>query len=102
MDWNWSGDGLGVAARMFCTEVGERGKPQESVVVRAILTISSVTLPTQRESWLPRLRWLGKWPLSCSGDAMCIEIGKGAEDASMVGDPLLDRPVVDIVDDLQV
>ena len=33
---------------------------------------------------------------------MCIEIGKGAEDASMVGDPLLDRPVVDIVDDLQV
>ena len=32
---------------------------------------------------------------------MHIGMGKGAEDASMVGDPLLDRPVVDIVDDPQ-
>ena len=47
MDLNWSGDGLGVAASMFCTEVGERGNPQELVVARAILATSLVTLPTQ-------------------------------------------------------
>ena len=46
MDQNWSGDGLGVAVRTFCTEVGERGKPQESMVVIAIFAMSSVTLPT--------------------------------------------------------
>ena len=102
IDQNWSGDGLGVAVRTFCTEVGERGKPQELVVVRAILATSSVTSPTQRELLSPRLRWPGKWPLFCSGDVMCIRMGRGAEDASVVGDPPLDRPVVDIVDDLQV
>ena len=38
----------------------------------------------------------------CSGDERHIGMGKGAEDATMVRDLLLDRPVVDITDDLQV
>ena len=101
MDWNWSGDGLGVAARMFCTEVGEWGKPQESMVAIAIFAMSLVTSPTQRELWSPRLRWPGKQFLFCSGDATCTGMGRGAEDASMVGDPLLERPMVDIIGGLQ-
>ena len=102
MDLNWSGDGLGVAARMFCTEVGERGNPQESVVARAILAPSSVTLPTRRASSAPRLRCPGKWLVVCSGDEMHIGMGRGAEDATMVKELLCGRSAVDIVDGPQV
>ena len=102
MDLNWSGDRLGVAARMFCTEVGERGNPQESVVVRAILAPSLVTLPTRRASFVPRLRCPGKQAVFCSGDEMCIGMGKGAEDVTMVKELLHGRSVVDITDGPQV
>ena len=102
MDLNWSRDRLGVAARMFCTEVGERGNPQESVVVRAILAPSSVTLPTQRASSTPRLRCPGKRLAVCSGDAMHIGMGRGAEDVTMARDLLCDRSMADIASGLQV
>ena len=85
-----------MAARTFCTEVGERGNPQESVVVRAILAPSLVTAPTQRASFGLRLRCPRKQLVVCSGDEMCIGMGKGAEDETMVRDSLLDRSVVDI------
>ena len=55
-----------------------------------------------KESCSPRLRWPGKWSLFCSGDVMCIGMGKGAGDVSVAGDPLLDKPMVDIVDGHQV
>ena len=102
MDQNWSGDGLGVAVRMFCTEVGERGNPQESVVARAILATSLVMLWTWRALWSLRLRCPGKQLAVCSRDEMCIWMGKGAEDVSMEWVGLLDRSVVDIIDDPQV
>ena len=102
MDLNWSGDGLGVAARMFCTEVGERGNPQESVVVRAILTPSLVRSCAWRESFGPRLRCPGKHLAVCSGDERCIGMGRGAEDVSVVRDSPLDRSEVDIASDPQV
>ena len=38
----------------------------------------------------------------CSGDEMCIGMGRGAEDVSMAGDVLQDRSVVDIASDPQV
>ena len=38
----------------------------------------------------------------CSGDEMCIGMGKGAEDETMVRDLLLDRSVVDIASGPQV
>ena len=99
---NGPGDRLGVTVRMFCTEVGERGNPQESVVVRAILAPSSVTLPTQRALFWPRLRCPGKQLVVCSGDEMHIGMGKGAEDETMAGDSPLDRSTVDIVNGPQV
>ena len=102
MDWNWSGDGLGVAARTFCTEVGERGNPQELVVAGGMHGTSSVTLLTQRESCSPRLRCPKKWLVVCSGDEMCIGMGRGAEDASMEGAELQDRSVADIANGPQV
>ena len=40
--------------------------------------------------------------MACSGDEMCIGMGRGAGDASMEGADLLDRSVVDIVDGPQV
>ena len=101
MDWNWSGDGLGVAARMFCTEVGERGNPQESVVLRAMHTMSLVTSLTQRESCLPRLR-CPRQVVGHSGDEMHIGMGRGAEDASIEGAELPDRSMVDIANGPQV
>ena len=102
MDLNWSGVGLGVAVRMFCTEVGERGNPQELVVARAILAPSLVTTPTQRASFWLRLRCPGKQLVVCSGDEMCIGMGRGAENEIMAGDLLLDRSAVDIANDPQV
>ena len=42
IDRNWSGVGLGVAARTFCMEVGDRGNPHESMVAMAIFAPSSV------------------------------------------------------------
>ena len=37
-----------------------------------------------------------------SGDEMCIGMGRGAEDATVVRDSLHDRSVADIVSGLQV
>ena len=102
MDLNWSRDGLGVAVRMFCTEVGERGNPQESVVARAILTPSAVTSPTQRASFSLRLRCPGKQVTFCSGDEMCIGMGKGAEDVTVARELLHGRFMVDIASGPQV
>ena len=42
IDLNWSGVGLGVVARMFCTEVGDRGNPHKSMVAMAIFAPSLV------------------------------------------------------------
>ena len=42
IDLYWLGVGLGVAARTFCMEVGERGNPHESMVAMAIFAPSSV------------------------------------------------------------
>ena len=42
IDLNWSAVGLGVAARTFCTEVGDNGNPHKSMVVMAIFAPSSV------------------------------------------------------------
>ena len=83
IDLNWSGDGLEVAARTFCMEVGERGNPQELVVARAILAPSSVRSHACRESFAPRLRCPGKHLVACSGDEMHIGMGRGAEDATV-------------------
>ena len=102
MDLNWSGDGLGVAARMFCTEVGERGNPQELVVARAILAPSLVRLHIWRESFGPRLRCPGNQLVVCSGDERHIGMGRGAEDVIMVRDLPPDRSKVDIASDPQV
>ena len=102
MDLNWSGDGLGVVVRMFWTEVGERGNPQESMVVIVIFAPSSVRSHTCRESFTPRLRCPGKRLAVCSGDEMRIGMGRGAEDAMVVRDSLHDRSVVDIAGDPQV
>ena len=102
MDLNWSGDGLGVAARMFCMEVGERGNPQESVVARAILAPSLVRSRACRELFAPRLRCPGKHLVACSGDEMCIGMGRGAEDATMARESLHGRSAADIVDGPQV
>ena len=102
MDLNWSGDRLGVAVRMFWTEVGERGNPQESVVVSAILAPSSVRSCACRESFALRLKCPGKHLVACSGDEMHIGIGRGAEDVTVVRDLLHDRSVVDIAGGLQV
>ena len=38
----------------------------------------------------------------CSGDEMCIGMGRGAEDKTMVRDLPLDKSMVDIASDLQV
>ena len=38
----------------------------------------------------------------CSGDEMCIGMGRGAEGETAVRDLLLDRSTVDIVSGLQV
>ena len=102
MDWNWYGDGLGVAVRTFCMEVGERGNPQESVVVRAILALSLVRSHACRESFAPRLRCPGKHLVVCSGDEMCIGMGRGAEDATVARESLHGRSVADIADGPQV
>ena len=99
---NWSGDGLGVAVRTFWMEVGERGNPQESMVAIAIFAPSSVRSCTWKESFAPRLRCPGKCLAVCSGDEMCIGMGRGAEDVMVEGASLHDRSVVDIVDGLQV
>ena len=99
---NWSGDGLGVVARTFWMEVGERGNPQESMVASAIPAPSSVRFCTCRELFAPRLRCPGKCLVVCSGDETCIGMGRGAEDATVVRDLLHDRSVVDIADGPQV
>ena len=99
---NCSGDGLGVVARMFCTEVGERGNPQESMVAMAIFAPSLVRSRTCRESLVPRLRCPGKRFAVCSGDEMCIGMGRGAEDATVVRDLVHDISEADIADGLQV
>ena len=102
MDLNWSGDGLGVAVRMFCMEVGERGNPQELVVARAIHAPSSVRSHACRESFAPRLRCPGKRLVACSGDEICIGMGRGAEDAIMARESLHGRSTADIADGPQV
>ena len=99
---NWSGDGLGVVVRTFWMEVGERGNPQELMVAIMILAPSSVRSHTWRESFVPRLRCPGKRLVGCSGDEMCIGMGRGAEDATVVRDLLHDISEVDIVGALQV
>ena len=99
---NWSGDELGVAARMFWTEVGERGNPQEWMVAIMIFAPSSVRSCTWKESFALRLRCPGKHLVACSGDEMHIGMGRGAEDVMVVRDSLHDRSKVDIVGGLQV
>ena len=83
-------------------EVGERGNPQESMVVMAIFAPSSVRSHTCKESLVPRLRCPGKCFVVCSGDEMCIGMGRGVEDVTVVRDLLHDISKVDIADDLQV
>ena len=83
-------------------EVGERGNPRELMVVIVILAPSSVRSHTWRESFVPRLRCPGKHLVGCSGDEMCIGMGRGAEDATVVRDSLHDISKVDIVGALQV
>ena len=102
MDLNWSADGLGVAARTFCMEVGDRGNPHELMVVMAIFAPSSVRSRHWKESLVPRLRCPGKCSMVCSGDEMRIGMGKGAEDATVVMDPLHDISEADIASGLQV
>ena len=51
---------------------------------------------------MPRLRCPGKWLVFCSGDEMCIGMGRGAEDVTVVRDLLHDRSMADIADGLQV
>ena len=102
MDLNWSVDRLGVAARTFCTEVGDRGNPQESMVAMAIFTPSSVRSQHWKESFIPRLRCPGKRLVACSGDETCIGMGRGAEDVTVVRDSLHDISKADIADGLQV
>ena len=68
-------------------------------MVRAILAPSSVTLLTQRASFSLRLRCPEKWSTCDSGDEMRIEMGKGAEDVSMVRDLLCDKSRADIIND---
>ena len=99
---NWSGDGLGVAVRMFCMEVGERGNPQESMVVMAIFAPSSVRSRHWKESFILRLRCPGKRFAVCSGDEMRIGMGRGAEDVMVVRDLLHDISEADSADGLQV
>ena len=102
IDLNWSADGLGVAARTFCMEVGDRGNPHESTVVMAIFAPSSVRSQHWKELSVPRLRCPGKCFVVCSGDEMRIGMGRGAEDATVVMDSLHDISEADIASDLQV
>ena len=102
IDLNWSGDGLGVAVRMFCTEVGDRGNPHELMVAMAIFAPSSVRSQHWKELSVPRLRCLGKCFAVCSGDEMHIGMGRGAEDVMVVVDSLHDISKADIADGLQV
>ena len=102
IDLNWSGVGLGVAARTFCTEVGESGNPHESMVAMAIFAPSLVRSLHWKDSLVPRLRCLGKCFTVCSGDEMHIGMGRGAEDATVVRDSEHNISEADIVCDLQV
>ena len=88
--------------RTFCTEVGDRGNPQESMVAMAIFAPSSVRSRHWKESFVPRLRCPGKRFAVCSGDEMCIGMGRGTEDATVVRDSLHDISEADIADGLQV
>ena len=102
MVWSWSADMSVVAERMFCTLVGEIGKPQELTVARAMQAVWSVSALAQRESFSSREGCPGKQLVGCSGDEMHIGMGRGAEDEIMVREALLNRSVVDIADDNQV
>ena len=102
IDLNCSGVGFGVAARTFCTEVGESGNPHESMVAMAIFAPSSVRSLHWKDSLVPRLRCPGKCFAACSGDEMCIGMGRGAEDAMVVRDSEHDMSEVDIADGPQV
>ena len=87
---------------MFCTEVGDRGNPQESMVAMAIFAPSLVRSRHWKESFVPRLRCPGKRFAVCSGDEMRIGMGRGAEDAMVVRDSLHDISKADIASGLQV
>ena len=102
MDLYWSADGLGVAARTFCTEVGDKGNPQELMVAMAIFAPSSVRSLHWKESFVPRLRCPGKRFVVCSGDEMCIGMGRGAEDVMVARDSVHDISEADIASGLQV
>ena len=71
-------------------EVGDKGNPHESMVAMAIFTPSSVRSQHWKESLVPRLRCPGKRFAVCSGDEMCIGMGRGAEDVMVVIDSLHD------------
>ena len=87
---------------MFCTEVGDRGNPHESMVAMAIFAPSSVSSRHWKELFAPRLRCPGKRFAVCSGDETRIGMGRGAEDATVVRESEHDISEADIASGLQV
>ena len=83
-------------------EVGDKGNPQELMVVMAIFAPSSVRFLHWKESFIPRLRCPGKCFAVCSGDEMHIGMGRGAEDVMVAGGSLHDISEADIASGLQV